>query len=177
MGTLKMTGNQELHILKCTRRNLEMQQERGTSGLARPIKSLKNKQNNHGLHSCIHIRGIHKLGPGLASKHKHSPKGWWDCRGKHLAMEKEEGVLVGAILTRGQLLSAGMHTLFSSVALLPCSPCSMKEPCLPCLPVPGLLSLGPAQPAHGLFGSNVSPRFEGHLRSLSYKGSGRQSVG
>lgn len=51
------------------------------------IESLKNKQNNHGLHSCIPIRGIHKLSPGLASKHKHSPKGWWDCRGKHLAKE------------------------------------------------------------------------------------------
>lgn len=34
----------------------------------------------------------------------------------------ERGVLFGAILSRGQLLSAGIHILFSSVAFLPCSP-------------------------------------------------------
>lgn len=77
---------------------------------------------------------------------------------------RKRGVLFGAILPRSQLLSAGMDTLFSSVAFLPCSPCSTKEPCLPCLPVPGLLSLGPAQPVLALFSSNVSPPFEGHLQ-------------
>lgn len=37
--------------------------------------SLKSKQNNHGLHSCIHTKEIYKWSPDLASKHKHSLKG------------------------------------------------------------------------------------------------------
>lgn len=53
-----MTGNQTIQILQPNthRQSSEMQQERETRGVARPIKSLKSKQGNHSLHSCIHIK-------------------------------------------------------------------------------------------------------------------------